>query len=273
MEIYGCTYSEYKEQYAKRLSLYKDRFEDRDESIFLEREIINFKDFHNVLVSIYNSFIKNKSYNNLITDPQYRSHLSYLQNNYNNVFNELFQIGPPLLDANKSVSHPDDIKEEDIRGYFFYFDVTKEKLDNIITSTKRILDFIKKKYKNLQTSDIPENVKVNKDSVNSEEHKQYKPKKYSAKWHALQYLLELKSKGLKPPVSTEGAFIKSELEAIGKSRTGLKGQGFYKAVKKYYKDLDNPTILKNSFGKDWKDKIIELFNDNDLLKDYINNNY
>lgn len=148
MEIYGCTLTEYKEQYEGRLSLYKDRFEDRDECIFLEREIINFKDFYNVLASIHNCFIKNKSYNKLINDPHFKNHLTYLQNNYNDVFKELFQIGPPLIDAKKNVSHPDDIKKEDIRGYIFYFDVTKEKLDNLIVSTKRILEFIRNRSVN-----------------------------------------------------------------------------------------------------------------------------
>ncbi len=167
MEIFGCTYKEYIEKYEKRLRTYKEKFEDRNESIFLEREIINFKDFHNVLVSIHNCFMKNKSYNKLINDTQFKSHLSYLQNNYNNVFNELFQIGQPLLDGSKNVSQPDDIKEEDIHGYIFYVDVTKEKLDNIITSTKRILEFIKKKHKNPQTPDILEST-VNLDNNNTE---------------------------------------------------------------------------------------------------------
>lgn len=157
MEIYGCTLTEYRDQYEKRLSLYKDRFEDRDESIFLERETINFKDFHNVLVSIYNCFIKNNDYHKLINDPQFKSHLSYLQNNYNNVFKELLQNAPPLLDANKKVSHPDDIKEEDVRGYIFYFDVIKEKLDNLIVSTIRIIEFIQNRNanpKDIKTEDL-----------------------------------------------------------------------------------------------------------------------
>lgn len=99
------------------------------------------------------------------------------------------------------------------------------------------------------------------------------PKKYSAKWHALQYLLELKANGLKPPLNTEGDFIKLDLEAIGRSRTGLKGQGFYRSVLKYYKDLDKPRILINSFGKDWKDTILTLSYDNKALKDYLNKHY
>jgi len=50
------------------------------------------------------------------------------------------------------------IKEEDVRGYIFYFDVTKEKLDNFITSTKKIIEFINKNLINLPSSVIPENV-------------------------------------------------------------------------------------------------------------------
>lgn len=162
MEIYGCTYLEYVKKYENRLSLYLERYEDRTESLFLEKELINFKDFHNVLVSLHNSIVQHKNHNNLINDDQFKTHLTYLQNNYNNVFKELFQIGPPLLDANKNVSHPDDIKEDDVRGHMFYFDITKEKLDNFITSSKRILEFInKKQYSEVPGGEINVNDKTN----------------------------------------------------------------------------------------------------------------
>jgi hypothetical protein len=157
MEIFGCTYRKYIEKYEERLRTYKEKFEDRNESIFLEREITNFKDFHNVLASIHNSLIKHKDYSNVINDAQFKSHFDYLENNYNNVFKELFKIGPVLLDANKNVSHPDDIKEDDIRGYIFNFDVIKEKLDNFIVSTKRIIEFIQNRIanpKDIKTEDL-----------------------------------------------------------------------------------------------------------------------
>ncbi|WP_242083179.1 hypothetical protein [Aestuariivivens sediminis] len=273
MEIYGCSVTDYSDRYEERLNLYKDKFEDRDESIFLEREMINFKDFHNVLVSIFNCFIKNNDYHKLINDPQFINHLNHLQNNYNDVFKELFQIGPPLLDANKNVSNPDDIKNEDNRGYIFYFDFTKEKVDNLIVSTKRILKYLNNKKLRLQKPRTPESEEEYKGSITTKETKPPKPSKIPAKWHALAYLIELKSKGLKPPINTEGAFIKLELEAIGRIKTGLKGQGFYREVSKHYKDLDKPEILNKSFGKDWKDTILKLFNSNIVLKEYIDKHY
>lgn len=50
MEIFGCTYTEYMEQYDKRLRLYKERFEDRDESIFFNRNASIFKVMENLLI-------------------------------------------------------------------------------------------------------------------------------------------------------------------------------------------------------------------------------
>lgn len=148
-----------------------------------------------------------------------------------------------------------------------------DKVDNHISSINMIMEFIYKKKANFQNC-VSQRSHTKSESFSIEkDHFQIEKIKISERWHALAYLLELKAQGLKPPINLEGDFIKTELEAIGKVRTGLKGQGFYKAVKKHYKDLDDPTILKNSFGKDWKGKIIELFNDNDLLKDYLNNHY
>lgn len=155
MEIYGCTYTEYREQYKKRLSFYKDKYEDRSESIFLEREMVNFKDFHNVLVSIHNSFIKNKDYNKLINDPLFNTYLNYLKSNYNNVFRKLFVIGPPLLDASQEVSYDSEIEDEKIRGYLLPPpEITIKKLDNLITSTKRIIEFIHHRRANPQETKI-----------------------------------------------------------------------------------------------------------------------
>jgi hypothetical protein len=104
--------------------------------------------------------------------------------------------------------------------------------------------------------------------------KQSKPiKKIAEKWNALLYLLELKTKDLKLPINSEGAFIKSEIQEIGKNRTGSTGQSFYRQILKITGILKNDKALSRSFGKDWKKEVIKLSNNNKSIIHHLDKNY
>lgn len=101
-----------------------------------------------------------------------------------------------------------------------------------------------------------------------------KSKKISDKWYALQYLLELKAKKLKPPTNSDGSFIKSEIEDIGKQRKSKStGQGFYKMFRLHINTIDNAKLIEKSFGKNWKETIFSLPNNDKITIDYIKKNY
>jgi len=74
-------------------------------------------------------------------------------------------------------------------------------------------------------------------------------KKPAEKWYALLYLLELKAKNLKPPFNSEGNFIKSEIEEIGRNRTGTTGQSFYRQIFTITDILKDNDALARSFGR------------------------
>jgi hypothetical protein len=100
-----------------------------------------------------------------------------------------------------------------------------------------------------------------------------KPKtdKISEKWYALLYCFELKVSGKAPPKGSEGTFDKKEIEKIGALKSNKSGQYFYKIFKEI--DINNQTLLNNMFGKDWKEKVIKLSNNNANIVKYINENY
>lgn len=104
--------------------------------------------------------------------------------------------------------------------------------------------------------------------------KEAKPaKKLSEKWHALLYLLELKASNSKPPINHEGSFIKSAIEEIGKKRTGTTGQSFYRQTLIINDLINNSSLLVGTFGNNWKETIITLSNNDQIIIDYIENNY
>ena len=94
-----------------------------------------------------------------------------------------------------------------------------------------------------------------------------KPKKTPEKWYALLYWIELMANGQQPPKDIEGNFIKSELEKTGIEKIGTTGQSFYRQFIEI--DINNLKKLNASFGKDWKEKIIDLSNNNQTIIDYI----
>jgi hypothetical protein len=97
-------------------------------------------------------------------------------------------------------------------------------------------------------------------------------KKPTDKWYALLYWIQLKANKEKPPINEDGAFIKSDLEAIGRKMSGRKGQSFYKVFKEIADDLNNLRLLNNKFP-DWRDKIISLSENDEKIRIYINTHY
>lgn len=101
-----------------------------------------------------------------------------------------------------------------------------------------------------------------------------KPKKMSEKWHAILYLLELQATNASPPENSEGCLIKDKIEEIGRLRIkGSTGQSFYRNVLKFRLDIKNKKPLKNMLTEDWKEKIISLSNNNQIIIDYLEKNY
>jgi hypothetical protein len=101
-----------------------------------------------------------------------------------------------------------------------------------------------------------------------------KPKKFSEKWHAILYLLELQAANASPPENSEGSLIKDDIEEIGRQRIkGSKGQSFYRNVLKFRLDIKDKKSLKSILTDDWKEKIISLSNNDQNIIDYIEKNY
>lgn len=123
------------------------------------------------------------------------------------------------------------------------------------------------------------NSKKRKSKINDESNfidftktlKKQKADKISEKWYALLYCFELKVSGKEPPKGLEGTFDKKEIEKIGALKSNKSGQYFYKIFKEI--DINNQIILNNMFGKDWKEKVIKLSNNNANIVKYIDENY
>jgi len=188
------------------------------------------------------------------------------------------------------------IAKYDLSKYEFPFLENKEVEQNLATSISQdILDYVNKKIATNMQIDFycySAIIEVQKmiyfiDNLLSENNdfidkpilsKSVKPnlktKKISEKWYALQYLLELQANNLKPPTNNEGGFIKSEIEHIGKLRiSNSTGQNFYKKVRLYIDSIDNAKSIEKSFGKDWKETILLLSNNDKIISDFIEKNY
>lgn len=97
------------------------------------------------------------------------------------------------------------------------------------------------------------------------------PRKIAEKWYALLYWIQLCANGELPPSNLEGQFRKKEIEIIGRKMTNKSGQGFYRSFITI--DLNNSKVLKNSFGDNWQNVIIELSNNDPIVKTYLENKY
>jgi hypothetical protein len=159
-------------------------------------------------------------------------------------------------------------------------DVENSKDLNVYPESKVVLDkliiFINIKYK----SYIPNGVSDKKLSLDISFAKDddqnvviKKVKKTSERWHALLYLLELKANNTKLPSNNDGEFIRVEIEEIGKQRIGSKGQSFYRECLKINPIISDNSLLEKSFGKDWKQKVIDISKNNILIISHLKNYY
>jgi len=95
-------------------------------------------------------------------------------------------------------------------------------------------------------------------------------KKIGYKYYSLLYWMELNANGESPPMNFEGDFIREEIEAEGRKKKCGKGQHFYREFRNIKEDLNN---LDHEFGKDWKETIIQLSNNDSKIIDYIEKQY
>ena len=139
----------------------------------------------------------------------------------------------------------------------FIFPKSIEKIDvkheastnNLLKST---IDDYREEFKPLSLANIP------------------KSKKIGDKWHALLYLIEIEVYQKKIPTNVEGAFIKSEIEQIGKDRCKNSGQGFYRQVRDLKGNIKDDKSVKRLFNDGWKTVIIELSNNDENIIKYLN---
>lgn len=136
---------------------------------------------------------------------------------------------------------------------------------NIIPFFEKSFKKSKKEYFELKSKAILDHTADNNEISNTS------IKKINEKWFALLYWIELMASGKQPPKSIEGTFIKSEIQRIGSNYTGTSAQSFYRSFIGI--DLNNPKLISNNFGENWKNKIIELSNNNPDVIEYLKSKY
>lgn len=95
-----------------------------------------------------------------------------------------------------------------------------------------------------------------------------KTNKYFTKHHVLAYIFECYAKGVQPPNGN-----KKELEKIGSKRMGEgKKNTFYKIFNDIsINDLNSESVLIKICGENWRDAVIELSQDPELVEKYLIN--
>lgn len=146
-----------------------------------------------------------------------------------------------------------------ITQVYIYLIPTLEVFDEIKEHVT--LDELKNQTKTLDNSQPKKN-----------EEKQEPPKtrKYTANEYALAYIFDLNVKGESIPTNrVEGGLAKNEIEQIGESEYKLKGDTFYRAVRKVKEfDLNSKTHLEN-ISKDWYNAIMQISNNDKDLKEFL----
>ncbi len=94
-------------------------------------------------------------------------------------------------------------------------------------------------------------------------------KKYTAKEVALSYILETYSKCERLPINrVDGGYDQKRIYKIGEAK-GLKGNTFMKAIRDVVKfDINKESELQK-ISKDWYDAAIELSENPELIKTYL----
>lgn len=142
----------------------------------------------------------------------------------------------------------------------------------MLPKIKEQLASLKEKHYNSEISNF-----LNKDVIHSITKTKIinisKSKKLADKWHALLYLIEVEVYEKKIPINTDGAFIKSEIEEIGKQRCNNSGQGFYRQVRDLKDNIKSNISVKRLFNNHWKEVIIDLSNNDEKIIKYLETYY
>ncbi|GAA4801690.1 hypothetical protein [Litoribaculum gwangyangense] len=157
------TSKEYEKNYNGRMSSYKNDYIDNTENSFLAIELENYSNYYNALIKIADYF-KNKTTKDLRINSTTTVVISDLKEVNESVFNEIFKIEKTKILLNKVST---DIGFEDymIRGQIpGKIEIDFKKLNNYITSAKRIIDFINEKKSGIQKSDAPEKQIIKKET-------------------------------------------------------------------------------------------------------------
>lgn len=272
--FFGCSFDNYRHNYEKRLNTFLEHYTDSSNNDFIEDELTFLE---NILYDLQNpegadNGFSQSGKDNFNKADEFVSITGYKQyyfshNKKENFLKDMLELAIQM----KEVSKPKifvNPKAEVIQEKPKTFELSK-KLKKQIRFFK-ISESEQKEFDRLD-AEIEENKKngIIKNTV-TENPEFKKEKKTPEKWYALLYLLELKATDTKPPTNYEGSFIKSEIEEIGKQRTGSTGQSFYRECLKINNIINNNSLIEKSFGKDWKQKIIDISPNNELIISYLN---
>ncbi len=271
--FFGCSFDNYKHNFDKRLKEFLEYYVDASEYDFIEDEL---KFLENILLDLqdpegaFDGFSQS-GYDNFNKAYEFVSIIGYKQYFFSHNKKEAF-----LNEKRGDLIQLERMKENiPANNHIEEVAIEKPKTFELSKKLKKQIRFFKiseseqKEFDRLD-AEIEENKKngiiKNIDTENTEFKK---GKKTPEKWYALLYLLELKATNTKPPTNYEGSFIKSEIEEIGKKRTGTTGQSFYRECLKINDIINNNSLIERSFGKDWKQKIIDISTNNELIISYL----
>jgi hypothetical protein len=272
--FFGCSFDNYEQNYSKRLSEFLEAYTDASNIDFIEDEL---KFLENILYDIQNSegahdghsltgydiFSKAYEFVSIVGYKQYY----FSHNKKVDFLKDTLEFALQIKEFSKPkilVNPKADVEQAKPKT----FELSK-KLKKQIRFFK-ISESEQKEFDRLD-AEIEENKKngviKNTDTENTEFKKEKKP---SEKWYALLYFLELKASNTKPPTNFDGELIRKEIEEIGKQRTSTTGQSFYRAFFDLNGKAINNNLLEKSFDKNWKQKVITISNNNELIIKYLN---
>ena len=262
--FFGCSFDNYRHNYDKRLNGFLELYTDASNVDFIEDEL---KFLENILYDIQNSeaahdghsltgndiFSKAYEFVSIVGYKQYY----FSHNKKVDFLKDTLEIAVQMKEFSKPkfFANPKTIVEQEKPKTFELSKKLKKKL--------RFINISESEQKELDKLD-EENEEDNQNDILKTE------KKPAEKWYALLYLLELKVTNSKPPVNFDGELIRKEIEEIGKQRIGTTGQSFYRAFFDLNGKAINNNLLEKSFDKDWKQKVIAISNNNELIIKYLN---
>lgn len=156
----SSTRKDYEEKYDSRLSDHKKVYFENDATSFLELELSNYTKYYNSLIKI-SEYFKNKKAEDIKLSPTITEVISDLKNINEPVFDEIIEIEKTKVITDK-VTLDSGFVDEMIRGFIpGRVKIHYEKLDNLITSAKKILEFINNKLSSPQDLDVPKDITDN----------------------------------------------------------------------------------------------------------------